>query len=65
MLFPIRCLLERLATSFSFADARDQARAFGTSLIEPKIALENGMEWLTIPDDVGYTYTRERAPKIR
>jgi 8-oxo-dGTP pyrophosphatase MutT (NUDIX family) len=59
LLFPTRCLLERLATFADFADARAQAEAFPPRLIEPRIARDGDNHWLTIPEDAGYPYTRQ------
>ena len=54
MLFPTRRNLERLAQFTSFAEAKAQAEAFPVRRITPVSALIDGVEWLTIPDGMGY-----------
>lgn len=59
LLFPTRCLLERLATFASVDAAEAQARAIPAPLIEPAFIREDGVDWLTIPEGLGYPYWRE------
>ena len=60
MLFPTRCNLARLAQFDSVAALlRDQTPP---PFVQPDIAPDG---WLTIPDDIGYPYFRERLENVR
>ena len=54
LLFPTRRNLERLAQFADFAGARAQAQAIPPRLISPAQSMRDGVEWLTIPDGLGY-----------
>ena len=60
LLFPTRCNIARLAQFASVEDllADDTLPPF----IQPEISADG---WLTIPEDVGYPYTRERLELVR
>ena len=58
LLFPTRCLLERIARHRSFEEAAADSAAYPPELIEPQICEEDGQRWLTIPTGLGYPFTR-------
>lgn len=60
MLFPTRCNIARLAQFDSVAAIlRDQTPP---PFVQPDISADG---WLTIPEGIGYPYTRERLEKVR
>ncbi len=59
IIFPTRRNLERLARFASFADAVADARAHPVRTITPWIEDRDGVEYLCIPDDLGYPITAE------
>lgn len=60
MLFPTRCNLARLAQFDSVAALlRDQTPP---PFVQPEISADG---WLTIPEGIGYPYTRERLETVR
>jgi 8-oxo-dGTP pyrophosphatase MutT (NUDIX family) len=65
LLFPTRCLLERLAALPDPAAVRAQALALPPVLIEPAREQHGGETWLVIPDGLGYPYRRERLTGTR
>lgn len=54
LLFPTLCLLSRLATYRTLADARADAERFPARLIVTDREQRGDGSWLTIPDDLGY-----------
>ena len=54
VIFPTRRNLERLGQFASFAEAKTDAEAIPVRRITPATAQIDGVEWLTIPDGLGY-----------
>lgn len=59
-IFPTLRNLERLARFRSFQEACADAAAHPIETITPWIEQESGVQWLRIPDHLGYPITRER-----
>lgn len=65
MLFPTLRNLERLAQFADFNAAREDARVTAIRMITPAIALRDGVEYLTIPEDLGYPVTAQLMESVR
>ncbi|MBB5519980.1 NUDIX hydrolase [Amphiplicatus metriothermophilus] len=59
MIFPTARNVELLAVSRSTAEALDWARRRRIEPVQPKVVARGGVEYLTIPDDLGYPVTEE------
>lgn len=64
LLFPTRCLLERLAEYGTVADALADAARFPVRLIVTALEDRDGTGWLTIPDDLGYPFREQPASEL-
>ncbi len=64
-IFPTIRNLERLAQFGSVAEARADAAAHPVETITPWIERESGIEYLRIPDGLGYPVTREPLDSVR
>ncbi|MDG2535071.1 NUDIX domain-containing protein [Sphingomonas sp. HITSZ_GF] len=60
LIFPTRRNLERLALFAKFDDAVADARAHPVRTVTPWIETRDGVEYLCIPDDLGYPVTAQR-----
>lgn len=65
IIFPTRRNLERLARFASFEEAEADARAHPVETIVPWIETRGGVEWLCIPEGLGYPMTAERMTSVR
>lgn len=65
IIFPTRRNLERLARFGSFEEAEADARAHPVETIVPWIETRDGVEWLCIPEGLGYPVTAERMSSVR
>lgn len=65
IIFPTRRNLERLALFASFEEAEADARAHPVETIVPWIETRDGVEWLCIPEGLGYPVTAERMSSVR
>ncbi len=61
MLFPTRRNLDRIAALGSFAAFAADARARAVPLITPQVERRDGVDWLCIPEGLGYPVTMEPA----
>jgi len=59
IIFPTRRNLERLALHNSFADAVDDAGRHGFRMVTPWTESRDGIDYLCIPDDLGYPVSAE------
>ena len=59
LIFPTRRNLERLARHASFEAAQHDAHSHPITPITPRIIAQDGIDWLTIPDGLGYPVLRE------
>ncbi|WP_326523616.1 NUDIX hydrolase [Sphingomonas sp.] len=57
VIFPTRCNLERLALFADHAQAVAYARRYGIRAITPWIEARDGIDYVCIPDDLGYPVT--------
>lgn len=64
-IFPTRRNLEWLARYGSFAEARADAGRHQVRTITPWVEEREGVQWLCIPDDLGYPVTAERLETAR
>ena len=64
-IFPTIRNLERLAQFASVAEARVDAAAFPIETITPWMETIEGVDYLQIPDGLGYPVTRERLDDVR
>lgn len=62
LVFPTRCMLERLA---QFESAAAMVRSAANHFVQPAIVTRNGEPWLTIPRGIGYPYTAEPLASAR
>jgi 8-oxo-dGTP pyrophosphatase MutT (NUDIX family) len=60
IIFPTRRVLERLARFATYDAAVADARAYPPRTITPWIEKRDGVDYLCIPDDLGYPVTAER-----
>ncbi len=60
LIFPTRRVLERLARFASYDEAVADARAYPPRTITPWTEVRGGVDYLCIPDDLGYPVTAER-----
>lgn len=65
IIFPTRRNLERVGIHSSHAALEAHARSIPVRLIVPSIEDRDGIEWLTIPDDLGYPVTGEILSQIK
>lgn len=65
MLFPTLRNLERLAPFVTYADAQASAAATPIRMITPAIEVRDGIEYLTIPDGLGYPVTSQLMESVR
>lgn len=65
IIFPTRRNLERLAQFADFPQAAADADAHPVTTITPFLEDRGGVEWLRIPDDLGYPVTAERMDSVR
>jgi 8-oxo-dGTP pyrophosphatase MutT (NUDIX family) len=65
IIFPTRRNLERLALFSSIEKARADAERHPVRKIVPWLEERNGVQWLCIPDDLGYPVTAELAATAR
>jgi 8-oxo-dGTP pyrophosphatase MutT (NUDIX family) len=54
VIYPTRCNLERVAQFAHFGEVLEDARRHPVDVITPFKAVQNGEEWLMIPDGLGY-----------
>ncbi|MFV0644394.1 MAG: NUDIX hydrolase [Sphingomonadaceae bacterium] len=59
IIFPTLRNLERLGQFRTFAEARAHAAEYEVQPITPRVVVEDGKKWLTIPDNAGYPVSRE------
>lgn len=64
VIFPTRRNLERLAQFDSAAACTAHAHATPVTLIEPYVVRDDGVDWLTIPDGLGYPVLRQRLDEV-
>ena len=64
-IFPTRRNLERLARFASFEEARADAEARAVRTVVPWVEERDGVNWLCIPDDLGYPVTAELLATAR
>ena len=65
IIFPTRRNLERLAQFASFADAVADSELRPVRTVTPWIEARDGIDYLCIPDDLGYPVTREPLETTR
>jgi 8-oxo-dGTP pyrophosphatase MutT (NUDIX family) len=65
IIFPTRRNLERLARFSSLEEARADAQRHPVRKIVPWLEERDGVQWLCIPDDLGYPVTSELAATAR
>jgi 8-oxo-dGTP pyrophosphatase MutT (NUDIX family) len=65
IIFPTRRNLERLALFSSIEEARADAKRHPVRKVVPWLEERNGVQWLCIPDDLGYPVTAELAETAR
>jgi 8-oxo-dGTP pyrophosphatase MutT (NUDIX family) len=65
IIFPTRRNLERLALFSSIEEARADADRYKVRKIVPWLEERDGVQWLCIPDDLGYPVTAELAETAR
>lgn len=65
LIFPTRRNLERLAQHASFAQARADAQGHPIAPISARREQREGVEWLTIPDGLGYPVLGEPLSQAR
>lgn len=63
IIFPTRRNLERLARFGGFEDAVADARAHPLRTVTPWVETRDGVQYLCIPDDLGYPVTAERLDR--
>lgn len=63
LIYPTRRTLERLALFDGFEAAMAHARRFPIEPITPFIQSRDGVDWLCIPDGLGYPVTAERMDR--
>lgn len=65
IIYPTRRNLERLAPLRSIEEARAHLAEYPMRLVEPWIEQREGVEWLCIPEDIGYPITREPLKTVQ
>ncbi|WP_294334321.1 NUDIX domain-containing protein [uncultured Sphingomonas sp.] len=63
LIYPTRRNLERLALFDGFESAMAQARRFPIETITPFVESRGGVDWLCIPEGLGYPVTAERMDR--
>ncbi|WP_333573018.1 NUDIX hydrolase [Sphingomonas sp.] len=63
VIYPTRRNLERLAPFDGFESAMDHARRFPIEPITPFVESRGGIDWLCIPEGLGYPVTAERMDR--
>ncbi|WP_084583069.1 NUDIX hydrolase [Sphingomonas azotifigens] len=64
LIYPTRRNLERLALFDSFDSAMAHARRFPIEPITPFVESRAGVDWLCIPEGLGYPITAERMDRV-
>lgn len=63
LIYPTRRNLERLAQFDGFDSAMAHARSFPVETITPFVESRGGVDWLCIPEGLGYPVTAERVDR--
>lgn len=64
VIFPTMRNLERLAKYATFGDALEDIARHPVSCIRPRVTQRDGMDWIEIPDGLGYPVLREPAASV-